>query len=254
MQVTPTQIKPGTIIVTGEVPSISVGRQIVATVLSLPQDGLVLVSMFGRRFLVETNLDLKMGQVLTLKVHATSPKVILKPVDTGNESKPALKALDSLVEHLSGKFGDTPVRAFDVREIISKLIEEPKSDATFVQLAHKLIEEFSQVPNALAFLIVPFVDDESKGRARVAIEREGDGYRIHFQMETDSLGLLESTVLRSAQGIAVELRSGSADVADFLRSHIKELFDSLTPFGVRSIEVVQKVLSSPLQSGVNVVV
>jgi hypothetical protein len=255
MQITPTILKPGTIVVTGEVPSISVGRQLVATVLSNPQNGLILVSMFGRQFMVETNLDLKMGQVLNLKVFATSPKVILKPVEAGNEPKAILKALDNLVEQLAGKFGDTPIKSFDVREIIKKLISEPQQkDAAPLQFAQKLIEQFSQMPNAVAFLLVPFVDDESKGRAQVAIEREGDDYRINFQMETDSLGLLESTVLRSDQGLNVELRSGSEEIAQFLRSHVKDLFDSLEPFGVKRIEVVQKTLLPPHQSGVNVVV
>lgn len=53
------------------------GRQVVATVLSTPKDGLVTVSMFGRRFLVETTLDLFKDQVLNLRVHATTPRVIL---------------------------------------------------------------------------------------------------------------------------------------------------------------------------------
>jgi hypothetical protein len=57
-----------------------VGRQVVATVLANPKDGLVLVSMFGRQLLVETTLNLTKDQVLNLRVHATSPKVVMKPL------------------------------------------------------------------------------------------------------------------------------------------------------------------------------
>jgi hypothetical protein len=255
MRITPAMINPGTLVVTGEIPSVSVGRQVSATVMSMPKNGLVLVSMFGRQFMVETNLDLKMGQVLNLKVYATSPKIILKPVDNAVESRPLLKALDTIVEQLVGKLGDVPIKSFDVREILKKIVSESQEkDALPVQIAQKFVEQFSQIPNAVAFLIIPFVDDESKGRAQVSIEREDSDYRINFQMETDSLGLLESTVLRSAQGLSVELRSGSEEIADFLRSHIQDLFDSLEPLGVKSIEVVRKNLLPPQQPGVNVVV
>jgi hypothetical protein len=255
MRITPAMINPGTIVVTGEIPSVSVGRQVAATVLSMPKNGLVLVSMFGRQFMVETNLDLKMGQVLNLKVYATSPKIILKPVDNAAESRPLMKALDTIVEQLVGKLGDVPIKSFDVREVLKKIVSESQDkDFLPVQFVQRFVEQLAQIPNAVAFLIIPFVDDESKGRAQVSIERDGDDYRINFQMETDSLGLLESTVLRSAQGLSVEMRSGSEEIADFLRSHIQELFESLEPLGVRSIEVIRKNLIPPVPSGVNVVV
>jgi hypothetical protein len=254
MRITPTQIHPGTIVVKGEVPSLFVGRQVVATVLSMPHNGLVLVSMFGRRFLVETNLDLQKDQVLNLRVHATSPKVIMKPMELSSESKAVLKAIDSMVEQVLGKFGTSPIQAFDVREIIKKLLFESPLDAATMQLVQKLIEDFSQVPTAVAFLVIPFVDEESRGRARVAIERDGEDYRINFQMETDTLGLIESTVFRSARGLAVELRSGSDEVVEFLQYHQKELFDSLDPFGVSTIEIIQRKPRAPQNTGVNMVV
>lgn len=254
MRITPPQILPGTIVVKGEVPSLSVGRQIVATVLSMPNNGLVLVSMFGRRFLVETNLDLQKDQVLNLKVHATSPKVILKPMEVSVESRAVLKVLDSMVEQALGKFGTAPIQSFDVREIIKKILSESPGDVATMQLVQKLLEEFSQTPSAVAYLVVPFVDEESRGRARVVIEKSDKDYRIHFQVETDVLGLIESTVLRSAGGLAVELRSGSQEVVEFLRSHVNELFESLNSFGVSSIEVVQRKLQFPQNPGVDMVV
>jgi len=255
MRITPAMINPGTLVVTGELPSVSVGRQVAATVLSMPKNGLVMVYMFGRQFLVETNLDLKMGQVLNLKVYATSPKIILKPVDNAVETRPLLKTLDTIVEQLVGKLGDVPVKSFDVREIIKKIVSDPpEKDSLPLQIVQRFVEQYSQIPNAVAFLIIPLVDDDSKGRAQVSIEREGSDYRLNFQMETDSLGLLESTVLRSAQGLNVEIRSGSEEIADFLRSHVQELFGSLEPLGVRSVEVVRKALLPPQQPGVNVVV
>jgi hypothetical protein len=248
-------INPGTLVVTGEIPSVSVGRQVAATVLSMPKNGLVLVSMFGRQLVVETNLDLKMGQVLNLKVHATSPKIILKPVDSAIESRPFLKALDAVVEQLVGKLGDVPVKSFDVREIIKKIVSGSQDkDSIPAQIVQRFVEQYSQIPNAAAFLIIPLVDDDSRGRAQVSIEREGSDYRLNFQIETDSLGLLESTVLRSAQGLNVEIRSGSEEIADFLRSRVQELYDSLGPLGVRSVEIIRKTLLPPRQPGVNVVV
>lgn len=254
MLVTPSQIHPGTVVVKGDVPSLSVGRQVAVTVLSMPRNGLVLVSMFGRRFLVETNLDLQKDQVLNLKVHATSPKVIMKPVEGSGEAKAALKVLDSMVEQLVGKFGAAPLEAFDLREILKKLLLEPQGDAAPIQFAQKLLQEFSQVPAAVAFLVVPFLDDESRGRAQVAIERDAQDYRITFRVETDSLGLIESTAVRSASGIAVEIRSGLEEVVEFLRSHLKELSDSLEPLGVGIIEVVRRKPEAPVQTGVDVVV
>ncbi|MCK7512721.1 MAG: hypothetical protein MZV70_57605 [Desulfobacterales bacterium] len=52
MRITPAQIPAGDIIVQGKISSLAIGRQVVATVLSTPKDGLVLVSMFGEHFLV----------------------------------------------------------------------------------------------------------------------------------------------------------------------------------------------------------
>jgi hypothetical protein len=255
MQITPAQILSGDIIVQGKVPSLAVGRQVVATVLSNPQNGLVLVSMFGRRFFVETTLDLHMGQVLNLKVHATAPRVIMKPVEAAPMEKAALKVIDALVEQLSGRFGQTPLTSFDVREIIRRILAESPQDPSFAQAALRLAEDYTQLPpNTLAYLLIPFVQDEDRARAWVRISREGEGYRIHFDVETDALGLIESTVVRVAAGIVVEISSGSEDVVSFLRDHVQELAQVLSPFGVLSLEVVQKKPASMRLPNVDVVV
>lgn len=255
MRITPTQVPSSDIIVQGKVPSLSVGRQVVATVLSAPRNGLVLVSMFGRHLYVETTLDLKMGQVLNLKVQATSPKVVMKPVETSTEARPSLKALDDLVEKLVGKFGTTGVRSFDVKEIIRNLMTEAKGDPQSLQLVFKLVEDFAQLPpNTVAYLLIPFIQDEDRGHARVTVTRDEAGYRLHFDVQTDALGLVESTVLRTDRGIAVELVSGTQDVVDFLKEHVGELAARLEPLGVTSLDVVQRRPSSAAQANVDVVV
>lgn len=241
MRITPAQNLTGDIVVQGKISSLSVGRQVVATVLSNPKDGLVMVSMFGRQFLVETTLDLVKGQTLNLKVHETTPKVILKPVDVTMESNASAKTLDSLVERLVGKFGENPVASFDLREIMRKLVKNPESEPAAMQYVAKLVEEYFSLPQGtVVYLLIPFVDDESRGSARIAVSRAGDDYRLHFDVQTDALGMIESTVVRSRGGIAVEISSPSDEVVDFLRAHLGDLARSLEQFGVKGIEMLQK--------------
>jgi len=174
MRIIPAQIPPGDIIIKDEIPSLAVGRQVVATVLSSPKNGLVLISMFGKRLLVETTLDLKQDQILNLKVYATTPKVVMKPIESAPEAKTVLKLMDNLVEQLAGKFGNTPIEAFDLKEILKKLISEAPDDKAALQLAQKFIEDFSQLPpNTIAYLLVPFVGEDTRGRAQVTIKKMG---------------------------------------------------------------------------------
>lgn len=255
MRITPSQIPSGDIIVQGKVSSLTIGRQVVATVLSTPKDGLVMVSMFGEHFLVGTTLDLFKGQILNLRVHATTPKVIMKPVEPTAEAKAAVKTLDSLVAQLVGKFGGTPVESFDVKEIVRKLVGESGNDPSTMQVVARLVEEYSQLPqNTVAHLLIPFIGDEGRGNAKVTIVREGEDYRLHFDVETDALGLVESTVLRTAAGVTIELSSGSEDVVAFFKAHVRELAVDLEHLGVLSIDVVQKKKLSAQRVNVDVLV
>lgn len=243
MPVHPIQAPAGSIILGEEVPSLAPGRLIVATVLSSPKDGMVLVSMFGRRIFVETDIPLSPGQVLNLKVHSVSPKVVMKPVQE-NVPEGMLKPLDRLVEELVGSFGRNSVASFDVREIVKRILDRQGDDPDTARSLLSLLQEFSRLsPAAVAYLVVPFVQEEHRGSARVTVEREGDEYRLSFTMETDALGLIESTVLRASSGMYVEICSAFGDVVSFLRGGLEELAHALQPFGVRSIEVVQR---SPL--------
>jgi len=255
MRISPAQILSGDIIVQGKVSSLAVGRQVVATVLSTPKDGLVMVSMFGRRFLVETTLDLFKDQVLNLRVHATTPRVILKPVATNSEAKAAVKILDGLVEQLVGKFGETPVASFDLKEIVRMLLRESANDPSAMQYVARLVEDYSQLPQGtLAYLLIPFVDDEGRGSARVTIAREGEDYRLHFDVMTDVLGVVESTVLRTAGGVSVEMFTASEDVVAFLRERVHELALSLERMGVTTIDVAYRKPRSPQRMNVDVLV
>ena len=259
MIIIPAQVVTGDITIKGniQVPSLAIGRLVVATVLSSPKNGLVLVSMFGQRLLVETNLDLMEGQILNLRVQATNPKVVMKPVESSPETKTALKVLDSLVERIAGRFGDAPIQSFEIKEIIKKFLSEAQStkDMPTVQAALKFVEGFAQLPpNTVAYLLIPFVDDNSRGKAQVTIERNGRDYRLHFEVETDALGLVESTVSMTAKGISVQISSGSAQVVDLLKAHLEELGQSLSPYGVTGIEVVRKNPLSAQRTGVDVLV
>lgn len=257
MHIIPAQVTVGDITIQGkiQVPSLAIGRLVVATVLSSPKNGLVLVSMFGQRLLVETNLDLVEGQILNLRVQATNPKVVMKPIESLPETKTALKLMDSLVEQIAEKFGDSEVQNFDVKEILKKFLSESPKDMTTLQAALKFVETFSQLPpNTIAYLLIPFVDENCRGKAQVTIERNGQDYRLHFEVETDALGLIESTVLRTNSGIAVEISSGLQDVVDLLKTHLQELAQNLEPYGVTGIEIVQKKPQAEQSAVVDVVV
>lgn len=241
MRIIPAQVAAGDIIVQDKMPSLVIGRQVIATVLASPKDGLVLVSMFGKQLLVETTLDLQKDQVLNLKVQATTPKVVMKPVESFPETRTALKLMDNLVEQLVGKFGSTPIQAFDLKEILKKLISELPDDKTTAQMARKFVQDFSQLPtNTIAYLLIPVVGEDTRSKAQVTIEKDGQDYRLHFDIQTDALGLIESTVLRTQRGISVEVSSATQEVVDFLKAHMKDLGKSLEPYGVNGIEIIQK--------------
>jgi len=256
MPITPVQQPAGDIIVQGKVPSLAIGRQVVATVLASPKDGLVLVSMFGRQLFVETTMDLKKDQILNLRVHATSPKVIMKPVEsTPLEARAAVRLMDNLVEQLVGKFGTAPVQAFELKEILKRILTEAPDDKMAAQFAQKFIQDFSQLPPAtVAYLLIPFVDEDTRGKAQVSIEREGQDYRIHFDVTTDALGLIESTVLRSKRGLSIEISSASGEVVGFLKEYMGELAESLEPYGVTGMDIVQRRSQQETSTGVDVLV
>ena len=85
-----------------------------------------------------------------------------------------------------------------MKEILRKLVSGLPDDKTTAQIAQKLVQDFSQLPvNTIAYLLIPLVGEDTRGRAQVTIEKDGQDYRLHFEMETDALGLVESTVLRT---------------------------------------------------------
>jgi hypothetical protein len=169
--------------------------------------------------------------------------------------KAAVRLMDNLVERLVGKFKNTPIQAFAMKEILEKLMAEAPEEKMAAQLVQKFIQETSQLPpSTIAYLLVPFVDDETRGRARVTIEKEGQDYRLHFDVATDALGLIESTVLMTKRGLAVEISSGSEDVVSFLKGHMEDLAASLEPYGVSSMEFVQKQPLSASRIDVDVLV
>ncbi len=255
MRIIPAQITAGDIIVKDKMPALVIGRQVIATVLASAKDGLVLISMFGKQFFVETTLDLQKDQILNLKVYATTPKVIMKPVESNPEVRSSIKLMDNLVEQLVGKFGSTQIQAFDLKEILKKLISDAPDEKMAVQLAQKFIQDFSQLPiNTIAYLLIPLVGEDTRGRAQVTIEKDGQDYRLHFDMETDALGLIESTVLKTKAGISVEISSALGEVVDFLKANVKDLGASLEPFGIMGIEIVQKKPTAAQRTPVDVVV
>lgn len=256
MQITAAQLKPGTIVLSQSIPSLSVGRTVVATVLSMPKDGSVLVSMFGQRVLVDTTIPLEKGQVLNLKVHAVSPKVVLKPVQLEADQQAAapLKDLGSLLGTIVGKPGEKELSSFLLKEIATQLSTSGQ-DAASAQLVKSFVDQVYTYPNAIAHLLIPIVDNESRGAARVSIEREGGAYVLNFDMETDQLGSLACTVrMEEGRGMDVEIRTPSDETAAFLRTGLLELKEGLEPFGVRSIEVVRGRVKALAAREVNVLV
>jgi hypothetical protein len=73
-------------------------------------------------------------------------------------------------------------------------------------------------------------------------------------METDALGLIESTVLRTKAGVTVEISSALQEVVDLLKAHMKDLGTSLEPYGIIGIEIVQKKPIAAQRTPVDVVV
>jgi hypothetical protein len=256
MQITPAHLRAGTIVLSESVPSLSIGRSVIATVLSAPKDGSVLVSMFGKRLLVETAIPLEQGQVLNLKVHAVSPKVILKPVPMdAAQITSTLKDIGNLLAGVMGKAGAKEPGAFLVQEIVRQLSSSSGDDAQKAQVMHAIMDQIVQYPHAIAHLLIPLVDNDSRGAARVSVEKEENAYVLNFDMETENLGNLACTArMYKDKGMDVEIRTPSEDIADFLRENVFELKTSLQPFGVRSVEVLRGAVRALAPKEVNVLV
>ena len=254
MQILAGQIRPDSIVLSGKIPSLTIGKTLVVTVLSTPKAGRVLVSLFGKHIQVETTMALHKGQVLNLKVHALSPRIVLKPAGTGSDTpEDGWRNAGSVVSRLAGSFGEKPVEAFLVQEILGRLTSQTRGDASQNRAIASLIEQVLQYPQALAFLFIPLVDDDSQGSAKVWIERDGDAYALQFRIETDHLGSLECTA-RVDQAIDVEIRTPLPETADYLNRHVHELEQSLEPFGVRHVGISLATLREGQLKGVDVLV
>ena len=253
MHIVPSRISSGSIIVNAKIPALSVGRTLIATVLSEPKGGSVLVSFFGKRVRVETTIPLHKGQVLNLKVHSLSPRIILKPAQQAMDPKEMVKGWKSLVEDLVGTFDKTPVKSFSAEEILTKLVRLSPQDQGIPQFVSTLTEQMNFHPQALAFLFIPLVEKDSHSHARVVIEKQDQEYIIHFEMNTDHLGAMECTA-RLDDTIDMEIRTSSQETKDLLQAHIHELYAGLEPLGVRSCVVVLKQLSPAPSQGVDVLV
>jgi hypothetical protein len=252
MHITQAQLRAGTIVLNESVPTVSVGRIVLATVLSAPMGGSVLVSMFGKKLLVETTLPLEKGQVFNLKVHAVSPKVILKPmpVETSQLAS-SLKDLGTVLAAVVGK-GDKGLRSFLVQEVTRQLSSSGQDEQS-AQVVSTIMDQMTQYPNAIAHLLIPLVDNDSRGAARVSIEKEEGAYVVNFDMETEHLGSLACRA-RMGRGMDVEIRTPFEDTAEFLRANLFELREALQPFGARSVEVVRGAVRSSAVKEVNVLV
>ena len=234
------QFQTGNIVLKDQLPSFFIGRSLIATVLSNPKDGMVLVSMFGKRLLVETTMDLGKGQVLNLKVHALHPKVVLKAAQGQNLPKLASsEALQSFVQELVGTFEKAPLKAFNLSTMLEEHLDGKSGDAQNAQFVAGLLDEAAQFPQALAFFLIPVIQDESRGHAKVAIEKGADdSYIITFDLQTDHMGTIGCTA-RIGGGIEVEIRTASDTLAGFFRSHLQELHEALSGLDiVRRLDVV----------------
>jgi len=256
MQIQAANIKPGTIVLAEAIPSMTIGRTVVATVLSMPKGGTVLVSMFGQRLLVETGMDLQKGQVLNLRVHAVSPKVILKPVKMESAVDAAsLKDMGAALAGVIGKHGEKPLDMFLVQEIAKNLFSKAGQEEQSVKFVAMLVDQIVQNPQAIAYLLVPLVDNDSSSAARVSVEREDDLYTLSFEIETEYLGSLECrAILDKDKGIDVEIRTPSEEIADFLRSGIHDLREKLDPLNIRTLAVRRTNLSRAVRKEVDVLV
>lgn len=252
-QISQVQLQTGNIVVKDQLPALVIGRLVIATVLSKPKDGMVLVSMFGKQILVETTMELAKGQVLKLKVQDLHPKVVLKPAEAPTSPKAAAAgSLSTMIEQLVGKLGDTPLKAFNINRILEDHITGKPVDAATAQFAAALIDEAAKYPQALAFLLIPIVQEQSQGRAKVVIEADPEqGYMITFDMETDHMGVIGCTA-RVGATIDVEIRTGSEALADLFRSHLPELHVALSALGtVKRLDVVMRRMP---QAGVDMLV
>lgn len=255
MQITPAHLRAGSIVLSESVPAVSIGRVVVATVLSAPRDGSVFVSMFGRRLLVETAIPLEKGQVLNLRVHAVSPKVILKPMPAETaQLAPSLKDIGAILAGLVGREGGRELSSFLVQEI-SRQLSASGADVQAGQVASAILDQVAQYPAAIAHLLIPLVDADSRGAARVSVEKEGQGYVVNFDMETEHLGNLACTArMGGDKTVDVEIRTPSDETAAFLKSRVFELRSSLEAFGVRSVEVVRAFVRTGTPKEVDVLV
>jgi len=212
-------------------PGLSVGRKLVATVLSRPVNGLVMVSMFGRRLSVETNLDLKPGQVLNLRVDALKPQVIMRPEASPQTAAPDLGAL---VERLAGSLEKGEVKNFELRNLLTQLVEQ-NDDSAAVALK-PLVEQLFNYPQAVALFLIPVNDQDSSGQAAVAVEREDDEYVLRFRLDTDHIGRVNA-LARLGNGLRVEIGVAHTDVAELMRVHLSELAERLEPLGLTELKV-----------------
>ncbi|MGC9325647.1 MAG: hypothetical protein ACP5G0_12980 [Desulfomonilia bacterium] len=239
LHVNPGAFSSGSLVLKEPIPSLAVGRHVVVTVLSSPKDGLVLVSMFGKHLLVETTLHLKKGDVLNLTVHETSPRVILKQEQTVSTVKHVPGDIGSVLERLVGKFSEASLKSFDLREILARISTESSDEAGIPRLINAMLDQITQVPDALIHLLIPLVDRDSQGHARVSVTRDGQAFMLHFLMDTDHLGTVEC-VARMDDLIDAEIRSGSREVVDLFQEHLPELHEHLVRFGVRRLEVLYR--------------
>ncbi|MEA2102669.1 MAG: hypothetical protein U9P80_08885 [Thermodesulfobacteriota bacterium] len=231
--------------------SLSMGRNVIATVLSRPSQGLALVSMFGAKVMVETTMELEKGQVLNLKVHETQPRVVLKPVET--ESMPKAK-MEALLENLTRGLEKGDLRSFRVQDLLHRLVSSPQRDLMDPAMLNAFLKEVIQYPSGLAFFLVPFLDPDGRGLARGVICRDDDaGYVIDFHVETDHLGMIGIRIL-AGDGIDVEIQTIDDGVADHIRSHLKMLYDRLVDFGIRRLEVVKGYPAEGMSEGVDLLV
>jgi len=257
MQINPAQVRSGSIVLEGNIPSVSIGRTVIATVLSAPKGGFVLVSMFGKRLLVETTMPLEKGQVLNLKVHSVSPKIILRPSPQPDlpEQNAPLKDLSNALGQIVGKFGDKPISSFLVQETMEQLFSRGDQDPQSVQFVTALFDQIYQFPQAIAYLFIPLVGDDSGSRAQVSVERGEDSYAVNLDIETENLGSIECRArIDKDKMVDVEIRTPSGEVAAFLRSRLSELRAGLEPLGIRSLEVIRSALRKQSPKEVDVLV
>jgi hypothetical protein len=230
--------------------SLTMGRNVIATVLSRPSHGLALVSMFGSKVMVVTTMELEKGQVLNLKVHETHPRVVLKPVES--ETMPRAK-IESLIENLARGLEKGDVKSFSVQDLLHRLVSSFQKDLVDPAMLNAFLKEVIQYPAGLAFFLVPFLDPDGRGLARGVIQRDdAKGYVIDFHVETDHIGVIGIRIL-AGEGIDVEIQTMDDGVADYIRSHLKTLYDRLVDFGIRRLEVVKKYPAKGME-GVDLVV